>query len=116
MEEIEIDPIYEKDVILTAAYVMLEKAYFFLKKRDDRIVVEITPKDKDADIKKITGEFKDQLINYAQHLEMAKKSRDAKKMLLKEIFSAASCDDSQEIDDPEGILVPWEEKYGKKQL
>lgn len=120
-EEIVLDKeIYPLDVIYTTSYVFLEKAYIFLKKGEkDQIIVEIEPKN-GQDLVSLKKEFNNQLINYAQHMKSSEKNIDVKKKLLQEIFAYNFIDDNEEtnfdfeeedIEDPEGILIPWEEKY-----
>ncbi|MGM5481849.1 MAG: His-Xaa-Ser system protein HxsD [Nanobdellota archaeon] len=116
--------LYPKDVLHTTAYVFLEKAYIFLKKgKDNEIIVELEPKN-NKDAKQLSKEFKNQLINYAHHMQMNEKNKEVKKKLLQEIFAYNFIDNEEEsfefdfeqeddIEDPEGILVPWEEKYNK---
>lgn len=111
--------IYPLDVIYTTSYVFLEKAYIFLKKGEkNQIIVEIEPKN-GLDPGYLKREFNNQLINYAQHMKASEKNMDVKKKLLQEIFAYNFIEDNDEtnldfeedIEDPDGILIPWEEKY-----
>jgi hypothetical protein len=147
--------LYPLDVIYSAAYVMLDKAYILLDEQNGRIIVSITPKGSFAENKRDDGEknennaassvkdainetemlaaeFSSQLINYAFSMKMLEKNAAAKQAILHEIFSqfagsapaVAGKDDGKKtgnpddpddfLEDPEGILIPWEEKHGKK--
>jgi His-Xaa-Ser system protein HxsD len=137
--------LYPLDVIYSAAYVMLDKAYILLDEQNGRIIVSITPKGSFAENKgaknvadsineteMLAAEFSSQLINYAFSMKMLEKNAAAKQAILHEIFSqfagiapavagkedgkkSGNPDDSEDfLDDPEGILIPWEEKHGKK--
>lgn len=127
-----LDPeLYPLDVIYTTAYIFLDRAYIFLKKDENKkIVVDIKLKTCNKDDNKnkqcmtledIEDEFKNQLINYCNHFKMQEKNLSVKQKILEEIFSSPPENQdhvdnifNSEIDDPEGILIPWEEKYGKK--
>ena len=113
--------IYPLDIIYTTAYVFLERAYIFLKKgKENEIIVQIEPKENE-DPETLSKEFNNQLINYAHHMKMNEKNMDVKKKLLEEIFAYNFVSHGEEkkfdfeqdddIEDPEGILIPWEEKY-----
>lgn len=128
--------LYPLETIYTVSYLYLDEAYFFLKKDDkNRIIIEITPKNK-TDIENFAKEFKNQLINYGQQILINKENSDIKKKILEEILfhsvpkekkieqgkkselydeELEMIDEELEIDDPEGIFVPWEEKYGKNE-
>ena len=119
--------IYPLDIIYSAAYVFLDRAYVLLKGDPAKeVVVELKPKKTGYDLEKLGLEFNDQLLNYAAYKTLSEKSLEVKQMLMHEIFShvveknnetqtpAENYAADNIIDDPEGILIPWEEKYGKK--
>lgn len=122
--------LYPLDVIYTASYVYLDRAYIFLKgdpKKDIEIVLKPKESMDKEGLRGFAGEFCNQLINYGRQLHISRDSIEIKKRLLQEIFAFATpfedtdqrqkdeeTEDGQEIDDPEGILIPWEEKYGKQ--
>ncbi|MBN2457690.1 hypothetical protein JXB31_01005 [Candidatus Woesearchaeota archaeon] len=122
--EISINPkLYPIDVIYSAAYVFLDKAYVLLKgDPESKVIAELKPKDKNAGLETIGNEFNSELLNYANYNKISEKNLEIKKLLLHEIFSHAIKSDempeetdlNMEIEDPDGILVPWEEKYGKE--
>ncbi len=70
----------------------------------------------------LIGEFKNELLNYVLRLSIAKntgKIRDA--IVERALFSALSPQETgkkgaEEVfeEDPLGIALPWEEKYGKE--
>ncbi len=130
--------LYPIEVVYSAAYVFLDKAYIRLEgDPKSEIIVRIKPK-KDTDLDKMGGEFLNELINYADYRERAKETKAIREALLQRalitndpgiISSQASAEDDAEfekllkeledededyLDDPEGIAIPWEEKYGKK--
>jgi His-Xaa-Ser system protein HxsD len=97
--------VYPLDVIYGACYVWLDRAYILLDEKDGKIMVELESKSG----KSIAGDFRNELINYAFYKKQAEKSSAVKELVLKEIFSQFGG-----LDDPEGIMIPWEEKYGAK--
>jgi len=125
---ISINPsIYPLDVIYSASYVFLDKNYVFLdgdiKKR---ILVELKPKEK-YDLKKLGGEFNNELLKYADYKKRSEQTKQVREMIIQralftndpsiinEVNQEEKIDlDDKEFEDPEGIAIPWEEKYGKK--
>jgi His-Xaa-Ser system protein HxsD len=108
--------LYPLEVIYSASYVMLDRAYIILTGNPEKeVIVEIESKDK-GDAAALGKEFNDQLLNYANYHSMSKKNIEIKKMLLEEVFKQPMQEQKvhKKIDDPEGILIPWEEKYGKR--
>ncbi len=127
--EIKLDKaLYPIEAIYTVCYVYLEEAYFFLKRdKSENVIVEIKPKN-EKDLESFGEEFCNQLINYGQLIQTSNKNTDVKKKMLEEVFyhstpAEASLMDDEfdlleedlDIDDPEDIFVPWEEKYGKEE-
>ncbi|MBR9676987.1 hypothetical protein GOV04_02505 [Candidatus Woesearchaeota archaeon] len=125
---------YPLDIIYSAAYVFLDKAYVLLDgDLKKEILVKLQPKQK-QDLEKLGGEFLNELINYADYKHRAAQTKTIREYLLQralftndpsiipdddeevdynEILNELEEDD-EELDDPEGIAVPWEEKYGQK--
>ncbi len=112
--------IYSKEVIFAASYILLDKAYFLLDgDPKEQIIVDIRPKE-GQDIKKIADQFNDELVNYSVYHTQSEKNKKLRQMLLQRALLTASVpqpavyEDDEEFDDPEGIAIPWEEKYGDK--
>lgn len=121
--------IYPLDVIYSAAYVFLDKAYVLLDGNPkEKVTVELKPKEK-HDLEKLGREFNNELLNYAQYKKQAKLNAPIRQILLQRALitndpSLVEKEDDLDLDDldddldyledPEGIAIPWEEKYGKK--
>lgn len=125
--------IYPLDAIYSAAYVFLDKAYILLDGNpEEKITIELKPKEK-HDLEKLGREFNNELLNYAQYKKQAELNAPLRQILLQRALltndpslqdSAAKEDEDLGLDDldddldfledPEGIAIPWEEKYGKK--
>ncbi|MFW6014419.1 MAG: hypothetical protein ACOCQG_04560 [Candidatus Nanoarchaeia archaeon] len=115
--------IYPLDVVYSASYVLLEKAYITIEGDPKKeIIAHLKPKNKDENLGE---EFCNQLINYLEYKQNFEKNANIRQMimqralitndpsLLEDIFEDEVED--EDIDDPDGIAVPWEEKYGKEE-
>ncbi|MEM4267763.1 MAG: His-Xaa-Ser system protein HxsD [Candidatus Woesearchaeota archaeon] len=105
--------IYPLDVIYSAAYVMLDRAYFLLDEERGRIKVKIRPKEPSM-LKQIADAFSQELINYGFYKRQLEKNADIKRIMLNEAFSHALDAEPSNPSDPEGIMIPWEVKYGSR--
>lgn len=141
---ISINPtLYPLEVIYSASYIFLDKAYILLDGDSKKeIIIRLKPKKEAKDnheLEKLGGEFLNELINYADYRERAKETKNIREALLQRALftndpeliqnnTIASEDDAEfekllkeieekgddALDDPQGIAIPWEEKYGKK--
>jgi len=111
MDEITVNPkIYPLDVIYAASYVFLDRAYIRLDGDPKKeIKITITPK-KGQSLKK---EFENELINYGDYSNRAKATKGIREALMQKALLVNDSVSDDYIDDPEGIAIPWEEKYGK---
>jgi len=117
--------IYPLDVIYSAAYVFLDRAYIIIDgDPDEEIVIEFRPKDKGSDLESLGNEFNNELLSYSVYKTQSEKNSAIRQLVLQralftndpeleDIFSTSSGTESYE-DDPEGIAVPWEDKFGDK--
>lgn len=121
--------VYPLDVVYSAAYVFLGRAYVLLDGNPKKeILVKLKPKKK-GDLEKMGGEFFNELINYADYRERAKQTKKIREMIMQRVLITHDSSvltkedefdgildevDDEEFDDPEGIAIPWEEKYGDK--
>lgn len=123
---------YPLEAIYSASYVFLDKAYILLDGDPKKeIIVTLKAKGKE-DLKKLGGEFFNELINYADYQRRAKETKKIREILLqralitndpsvlqnngefdKAMKKSGDDDDLDYLEDPEGIAIPWEEKYGK---
>lgn len=127
--------IYSLDVVYSAAYVFLDKAYILLSGEPKKeIMVELRPKEKRNEIEKLGREFSNELINYAFYKKQSEKNAPIRQAILQRALLTSELQPREEevgkieeigekefersdadyLEDPEGIAVPWEEKYGKK--
>lgn len=112
--------LYLKEVIVGACYVFIDRVYIHLdSKKKGEIIVEMSPKDNvdKKELEKIKGEFENELLVYAHRVNITKNTGKIRELIVERALYS-SIDDSDEeseaFDDPLGIAVPWEEKYGNK--
>jgi len=106
--------IYDKEIIYSAAYAMIDRAYIVIDgDPEKKVLVEIRPKDSSNDAGQLALEFNEELINYAVYKSQARQNKDLRKAIINLAFTANSvsdiCSNDNEtyIDDPEGIAKPW---------
>lgn len=108
--------IYPLNVIYAAAYVFIDRAYVIIDGNpEEGVIVELKAKGKE-DLKKLGYEFNNELLNYAVYEGQAKDNSEVRAVLIKRALLTNGEEETEDdfIEDPEGIAVPWEEKYGKK--
>lgn len=123
--------IYPLEIIYSTAYLFLDKVYFYMdKEQEDKIKIELTKKNGSDNLEEIKNEFMNEMMNQAFRLENDEKTKDFKEILIKRVLDFNENTDQDNIDeemlekilddedddwldDPEGIAIPWEEKYGK---
>lgn len=116
---------YPLEAILNASYAFLDRAYIFLSSdlRRRTIDISFTPKEplKSKDLKVLRGEFTNELLHAALRFFVSQRSKAVREYIVnRALFSvlppppALKKDARTYQDDPEGIAIPWEEKYGKK--
>lgn len=114
--------IYPLDVIYSAAYVFLDRTYIFIDgDPKEEVIIELKPKNDKENLENLGGEFNNELLNYAAYKAQAEKNAPIRQMIIQRALltndpSLKIQEPSGEsyIEDPEGIAIPWEEKYGKK--
>jgi len=120
--------VYPLEAVYSAAYVFMDRAYIVLDGDPEKeILVNIKLKSGGC-LEKIGNEFNNELLNYADYLARAKETKKLREMFLQraiitndpamaepeEDIDFDDLEDDDALEDPEGIAVPWEEKYGKE--
>lgn len=116
---------YPLEAIYGAAYVFLDRAYLFLDSQSaKKIKVSLKGKNKltKKKLEDLKGEFLNELLNYTVRINLAKTNKKIREFIISQaLFSATSGGEAAQEDeglkyqdDPLGIAIPWEEKYGKK--
>jgi len=125
--------IYPLHTVYSASYVFLDRCYIILDGDPEKeILVELKlKKNSELELGVLAKEFFNELLNYAFYEEQSKKNAPLRNTLLQAALLSnigvekldESLDDEdwseiedledEEFEDPEGIAVPWEEKYGQ---
>jgi len=119
--------IYPLEAVYGACYVFIDRAYLFLDGNPEKeIKVSIKGKEElnSKELEKLAGEFKNELLNYTLRLSIAKNTGKIRETIVERALFSALPHQEEEFfpekekklveEDPLGIAVPWEEKYGKK--
>lgn len=118
---------YPMEAVYGAAYVFVDKAYLFLEsKSKDKVEVYLKAKKKSDNekLEELKGEFLNELLNYTVRIKLAKSNKKIRDYVVSQALLSAigeeaisqeeEKDEMKYEDDPLGIAVPWEEKYGEK--
>jgi len=119
--------IYPLEAIYGAAYVFVDKAYIFLdSKEEEKVEINFRAKEGTdfSTLEKIEGEFMNELLNYTLRLKLSETNKKIREYVVEQaLFSALGREEGilknneekfEFEDDPLGIAIPWEDKYGKK--
>ena len=122
------ETIYPRDAVFGAAYVLIDRAFVHLDHEAGKLIVSVRPKPGAAlDAAAIAGEFENEALAQAWRREIIQENRALIEDIsaravggaagapgLDDLLDASMGDLGDAFDDPLGIAVSWEEKYGKK--
>ena len=119
--------------VFGAAYTFIDRCYVWLDKdADGRIVVELTPRSGANDsFEALAGDFSNELLAQTTRGMVLKANRDLVQAIVSRGLAGAGARtaapniptlpdletfelEDEPFDDPLGIAISWEEKYGKK--
>ncbi|MBW1811021.1 MAG: His-Xaa-Ser system protein HxsD [Deltaproteobacteria bacterium] len=119
--------IFPRPVVIGAAYMFIDRCYVQLARAPKKFV-EVSLKGKKKVSKQrldlLKGEFENELLHQLIRVQVAEKTDSLREVIVgRALLSAepvmeeagAESESDQELDyldDPLGIAVPWEEKYG----
>jgi len=115
--------IYPLELVYSAAYIMIDKAFIILDGDPDKeILVEIRKKTEDQNLNELVREFNEELLNYATYKTQTEKNKGIREMILQRVlltndpnyFLAQQQTKEEEIDDPKGIMKTWWEENPEK--
>jgi His-Xaa-Ser system protein HxsD len=123
--------VYPIEAVMASAYVFIDRCYVFLDKRDDgRIQVALSAKSgtSEEELRAMAGELQNELLAQALRRHVAARHERVRETIIaRALFGAAPvlpadppgldpkfipAEDDDYLEDPLGIAVPWEEKYG----
>lgn len=121
--------LYPLEAVYSAAYVFMDRAYIVLDGDPEKEILVKMHLKAEGSLETLGNEFNNELLNYADYLTRAKETKKIREMILrraiitndpamaqqseeKDDFEELDDSDDDFLDDPEGIAIPWEEKYG----
>lgn len=110
--------IYPLNVIYSAAYMFIDRAYVMIDgDPESKVIVELRPKKSLEDLNKLGGDFNNELLHYAVYETQSKESSMIRAVLMKRVLLTNTGDQTEEdwFENPEGITIPWEEDQGDKE-
>jgi His-Xaa-Ser system protein HxsD len=117
--------LYPLDAVYGACYVFLDRCYIYLDQPEpEKVRVYLKSRDNKSELEALAGEFLNQLLHQALRLRIARQTSQVREMVVGRALLSAEpmglageydefFDSADYLDDPLGIAVPWEEKYGK---
>lgn len=108
---------YGLESVYQAAYSMLDRLYFYFDKKDQKtLLAEIKPKGTAAagELEALKDEFFNELLNSELRVLVARRTKKIREALIAQALIGASAEKTDYSQDPLGIALPWEEKYGGK--
>ncbi len=123
------EEIYPLEAVYAAAYAFIDRCYVLLDRAEaGRLRVTLSPKTEGSDgagLRALIGEFAGELLSCAWRHRLAEQNRSVIETTTAQAVAGAmgppSLDEladfdfgEEPFDDPLGIAIPWEEKYGKK--
>ena len=120
--------VYPLEIILNTCYSFIDRIYFFLDADSKGNNIKISFKEKkklsQAQLKSLRGEFMNELLYNALRSQTATNNKKIREYIIGRALYATpilspnlGLEPEEALDyknDPLGIAVPWEEKYGKK--
>lgn len=111
--------IYPIDVVYSAAYIMIDKAFILLDgDPETNIKVSIRCKNEGQEIKQLVQEFNEELLNYSVYKVQSEKNKDLREIILKRVLitnEVIKCMEEiknemfiKNVDDTEHIFQSWE--------
>ncbi len=125
--------VHARDAVFGAAYVFIDRCYVWLDKAaNGNLVVELRARgDDDSALEDLAGEFGNELLAQSTRSAVYERSGDLIQAIVNRALVGAGAGggatsaldlseleslelDDEPFDDPLGIAMSWEEKYGKK--
>jgi len=122
--------VYPLEVIYGASYVFIDRVYLFLDKKEKEVEVVFRPKEEMSkkQLENLAGEFMNELLSCVLRVNLSRENKKIRQHIVERaLFSSVNiekcdCETGSKAldfgysseDDPLGIAIPWEEKYGKQ--
>lgn len=111
--------LYPLDVIYSASYSFLERAYIILDgDAEKEVVVRIRPKSEGDGLEEVSRAFNDELLKYASYKVFSEANSDIRRKIVERaLLTNCGCEEAEDdyLEDPLGIAKPWEETHGSEE-
>ena len=82
--------LYSEEAIFRACYVFTDRCYLFLERKDSHhIVVRFRKRQADADLRRVIGEFGNELIDQRLRIDLGKETRGIRELIVTRAFADA---------------------------
>ena len=112
--------IFPLEVIYSAAYVFLDKAYVMMDGNPkENIAVQLKAKNSGEDLQSLALEFNNELVSYSVYVVQAARTSEIRKAIVQRALATIEESDIkleeefEPIEDPLGIAKPWTEESAK---
>jgi len=112
--------IFPLEVIYSAAYVFLDKAYVMMDGNpQENIAVQLKAKNSGEDLQSLALEFNNELVSYSVYVVQAARTSEIRKAIVQRALATIEESDIkleeefEPIEDPLGIAKPWTEESAK---
>ena len=112
--------IFPLEVIYSAAYVFLDKAYVMMDGNpQENIAVQLKAKNSGEDLQSLALEFNNELVSYSVYVVKAARTSEIRKAIVQRALATIEESDIkleeefEPIEDPLGIAKPWTEESAK---
>jgi len=121
---------YPLEAIYGAAYVFIDKLYIFLSsvsKNEVKVFLKAKDGAEVGNLEDFKGEFFNELLNYSLRMKVSSENKKVRDFIVGQALVSAAGYSGEDVlgqeeedqdegfsyeEDPLGIAVPWEEKYG----
>ena len=120
------EKLFPLEAVLTASYSFMDFFYLYIDKKGNIFSVSLEPKD-ETNLKPgdIEGQFRNELLHSALRIKISRNNAEIREYIVSQALNSALPLGINEdkvipkenyLDDPLGIAIPWEEKFGKQKL
>lgn len=105
--------IFSLHIAMKAAYVFLDRAYFFFHTENGQLLVQITPKSKqDWDAEKFILEYSDELLAYSLRVQVENENRVVRETIVRRALGSYADLPNFKAINP-NIGTPWQVDFDK---
>ena len=112
--------IFPLEAVLSACYGFIDNHYVSLDKKGKNFLIFLEPKNEESlKAKEIEGKFRNELLHGALRIKISNSNAEIREYIVSQaLCSSLPVDENenwniQKLDDPLGIAIPWEEKFGE---